>query len=158
MELKFCENKGVGILQNPQQIDLSRFVKLCFTFDPKYNIMEINRRRYALENGRCEIKVRELEKGTNTIRAIGDTVLPCQPILVYDSYDKQYCTLATSIDVLEVLTQQTLKIAELEQRITALETENPAETRKTLNACIKLINQLQQRLIELENNYDPTII
>ena len=41
MNLIYKEIDGIGVLQNPQMVDLSSEQSICFEFDKKYAIMEL---------------------------------------------------------------------------------------------------------------------
>lgn len=160
MELIYKTENGIGILQNPQMIDLALTDKICFTFSEKNGIIEINKiSKYVLENGKCEIKVKDLLKGTNTIRVIcEDKITPCQPICLFNSGDKLKCVLATSLDIIELLNTLQTRVIELEKRIIEIEKTNPSEIKEKLNAVIVLTQNLQTRVNELEAGFDPTLI
>ena len=160
MNLIYKEIIGIGVLQNPQMVDLSSEQSICFEFDKKYAIMELNKiKRFPLENGKCSIKIREFDKGTNTIRLVGDgKTLPCQPICVFSVYDKLHCELATSLDTLKVIDELQSKVVALQSKVEKLEKANPEKTRTTLNDLIRVVDTLKVRLDELEAGYDPTVI
>lgn len=160
MELNYKTEKGIGILQNPQMIDLALTDKICFTFTEKNGIMEINKiSKFVVENGKCEIKVKDLLKGTNTIRVISEEkITPCQPICLFNSGDKLQCILATSLDTLELINILQSRVIELEKRIIEIEKTNPSEIQEKLNAVIVLTQDLQTRVNELEAGFDPTLI
>jgi hypothetical protein len=160
MKLNFKTENGIGILQNPQMIDLGLTDQICFTFSEKNGIIEVNKiLKYKLENGRCEIKVKDLLKGTNTIRVIcEDKITPCQPICLFNSADKIKCALATSLDTLELINILQTRVIELEKRIVEIEKTNPSDIKEKLNAVIVLTQDLQTRVNELEAGFDPTLI
>jgi hypothetical protein len=113
----------------------------------------------VLKDGKCEIKVKDLLKGTNTIRVIcDDKITPCQPICVFDSGNKVKCTLATSLDTLELINILQTRVIELEKRVVEVEKTNPSEIKDKLNAVIVLTQDLQARVSELEAGFDPTLI
>lgn len=160
MELIYRTEKGIGILQNPQMIDLSTNDKIRFTFSEKNGIIEVNKiLKFILNDGSCEIKVKDLLKGTNTIRVIcGDKITPCQPICLFDNGDKLRCSLSTSLDILEIINILQDKIINLNNRILELEKTNPKEIIEKLNAVIVITQDLQTRVNELEAGFDPTLI
>lgn len=160
MKLIYKTENGIGILQNPQMIDLSLTNKICFTFSEKNGIIEVNKlMKFALVDGKCEIKVRDLMKGTNTIRVIcDDKIVPCQPINLFRVDDKLKCSLATSLDTLKLVNVLQDKVVELEQRIIKIEKTNPNEVKDKLNEVINLANKLEERVLGLEKGFDPTLI
>lgn len=160
MNLIYETKNGIGILKTPQMIDLSYNSKICFTFSEKNGIIEVNKiLKYVLKDGKCEIKVKDLLKGTNTIRVIcDDKITPCQPICVFDNGNKVKCTLATSLDTLELINILQTRVVELEKRIVEVEKTNPSEIKDKLNAVIVLTQDLQARVSELEAGFDPTLI
>ena len=160
MELIYKTEKGIGILQNPQMIDLSTNDKIRFTFDEKNGIIEVNKiLKFVLKDGSCEIKVKDLLKGTNTIRVIcGDKITPCQPICLFDNGDKIKCSLETSLDILKIINILQDRVINLEKRVLEIEETNPKEIMEKLNAVIVLTQDLQTRVNELEAGFDPTLI
>lgn len=160
MNLIYKEQNGMGILTNPQMVDLSSVNEICFEFDTEYAIMELNKiKKFPLVDGKCSIKIREFDKGTNTIRLVGDgKTLPCQPICVFSVYDKLHCELATSLDTLKIIDELQSKVVALQLRIEKLEKANPEKTRTTLNDLIRVVNTIEVRLKDLEAGYDPTVI
>lgn len=160
MELNYITKNGIGVLQNPQMIDLAANNEIDFTFSEKNGIIEVNKiLKFKLEDGKCKIKVRELLKGTNTIRVVcEDKITPCQPICIFNSGDKLKCVLATSLDTMELINVLQTRVIELEKRIAEVEKANPSEVKDKLNALIVLTQDLQTRVNELEAGYDPTLI
>lgn len=160
MNLIYETKNGIGILKTPQMIDLSLNDKICFTFSEKNGIIEVNKiLKYILKDYKCEIKVKDLLKGTNTIRVIcEDKITPCQPICLFNSGDKLKCALATSLDTLALINTLQTKVVELEKRIIEVEKTNPSEIKDKLNAVIVLTQDLQARVSELEAGFDPTLI
>lgn len=160
MELIYEIKDGIGILKNPQMIDLSYSGKIQFTFNGENGIIEVNKiLRQPLENCKCEFRVKDLLKGTNTIRLLQDDfIIPCQPIYLYDIGDKMKCSLATSLDVLKVINTLQTRVIELEKRIAEIEKNNPEEVKEKLNAVIVLTQEMQERINELEKGFDPTLI
>lgn len=160
MKLFYKNVDGIGVLQNPQMIDLSLCKKICFTFDEKNAIIEVNKLvKYALIDGECEINVRDLSKGTNTIRVIcDDKIIPCQPICLFDVGDKLKCSLATSLDVLGLINTLQDKVVDMDKRIIEIEKTNPNEIKTKLNEVIVLSQKMQERINELEKGFDPTLV
>ena len=160
MKLIYKTEKGIGVLQNPEMIDLATNDKIQFTFTEKNGIIEINKiLKFVLQDGVCEVKVKDLLKGTNTIRVIcEDKIIPCQPICLFDSGDKIKCSLATSLDLIKIINILQSRVIEAEKRISEIEKTNPTEIVEKLNAIIVLTQDLQTRINELEAGFDPTLI
>jgi len=167
MELIYKIENGIGILQNPQAIDLSALTEITFSLE-KDGVLEINKfKKIKVVDGKCSILIKDIIKGTNTLRLItADNsgkeakVYPLQPIYIYDVYDKLHCSLAVSLDLQrEVENLRSLTIVQ-QNRIKTLEINTECiDTMKTkINELIEIINTIAERLSELEKNYDPTLI
>jgi len=167
MELIYKIENGIGILQNPQAIDLSALTEITFSLE-KDGVLEINKfKKIKVVDGKCSILIKDIIKGTNTLRLItADNsgkeakVYPLQPIYIYDVYDKLHCSLAVSLDLQrEVENLRSLTIVQ-QNRIKTLEINTEClEIMKTkMNELIETINTMAERLSELEKNYDPTLI
>ena len=165
MKLIYKIDKGIGILQNPQQLDISMCNKIDFEIVGEKNaILEINNiTKLALnENCNASVSVKTLKKGTNTLRVIqytkdGAKIYPCQPFAIFNYNDKLYSSLATSLDVIELINKLQNKCIELELRIKEIERSDPHTTKTKTNELVDVVNNIQYRLAELEKGYDPTI-
>lgn len=165
MKLIYKIEKGIGILQNPQQIDISMCKAMEFEIpEAKNSILELNKMtKISLDdNGIGCVSIKMLKKGTNTIRVIKNIsnehdIYPCQPFVIFDYNDKLYSSLATSLDVLEIINKLQDKCIELEKRLKDIEKNNPESTKNKVNELIEVVNDIQYRLTELEKGYDPTI-
>lgn len=165
MKLFYKIEKGIGVLQNPQQMDISMCNKIDFDFaDIKNAILELNRTTKIVldENGKGSVSVKTIKKGTNTLRIIqndenGTSIITCQPFAIFDYNDKIYSCLATALDVLAVVDKLQEKCIELEKRIQEIEKSSPNATKDKTNELVEIVNDIQYRLQELEKGYDPTI-
>lgn len=165
MKLIYKIDKGIGVLQNPQQLDISMCNKIDFEIiGAKNAILEINNiTKLALnENCNASVSVKTLKKGTNTLRVIqytndGAKIYPCQPFAIFNYNDKLYSSLATSLDIIELINKLQNKCIELELRIKEIERSDPHTTKTKANELVDVVNNIQYRLAELEKGYDPTI-
>ena len=70
MELIYKIENGIGILQNPQAIDLSALTEINFSLE-KDGVLEINKfKKIKVVDGKCSILIKDIIKGTNTLRLI----------------------------------------------------------------------------------------
>lgn len=159
IELIFKEKNGIGVLQNEYYIDMSfsKFVK--FNVDKHFNGLELNgKKRYEIVDGIAEIKVKDFVLGTNTLRAINNNkIIPLQPIFVSRVDDKFNCTLATNLDFMSDLKELRLQIEMVEEFVEFVKSMKLVDVVKKLNTLIEINNKLQERVADLEKNYDPTV-
>lgn len=160
VELIFEEKNGVGVLQNPQMIDLSFYSEICLIIPKRFNIIELNKvKQFIATDGRVKIKVKDLIKGTNTLRAINsNSILPLQPIMVTNVNDKLQCQLATSLDVLESIKELRSAIVEINKFLDVVKALDLKNVVKSVGRLIDVSNNLQERVADIEKNYDPTIL
>jgi len=167
MNLQYEIKNGIGILGNPQAIDLSARTEIVFEFD-RDGLLEINKlTKVRVIDKVCSIPIKTLNKGTITLRLITTDnagkeakVYPLQPIYVYDIADKLHCTLAMSLDLQKEIESLRLLTATQQSRIITLETNTECidNIKTKVNELVEIINSQSERIHELEKNYDPTII
>lgn len=159
MDLIFEEKNGIGVLTNNQLIDLSYSKEICLIMPDKYTILEVNKLgRYPIKDGKVKLPITKFIKGTNTLRAINDTmILPLQPIFISAVGDKIQCQLATNLDVLSTIEELREQVFEINKFISSIKQLNLTKVIKKVNDLIEISKNLQERVADIEKNYDPTM-
>ena len=160
MQIVYKTKNGIGVLDTPQMLDHSFNDKVEFVFDKDTAILELNNKdTYPIENGKCEIQIKKLQKGTNLVRVIGDGfTIPCQPFVIFALKDRTKCEVATSLDTLTAINALQDKVIELQNRIDEIDKQNVAGIREKIVEIIGAFDNLQERVQALEVGFDPTVM
>lgn len=165
--LVYHYNNGIMTMEKPQMTDLSLYTEIEFHFDQKNCYLEINKGvKMPIIDGICNIKIKALKKGTNTLRLVGDDfVIPCQPLDVFTIGDALKCDVACSLDVIKLANDLQDKVSELKKenidlkgRLEKIESLHIEVIIDKINSIIEAINTLAERVNELEKGFDPTLV
>lgn len=153
---RYTLHNGAYILQDSIVVDtsVSKEIKIVLTGADR---VECNGVNYEVTNGFVMIPV--TQKGKLVLRAItldskGKITAnrPMQPLSAFDIRDTLSCQLAVCADA----ESYNSRITDLEN-LTATKEQLTILT-DTINSSIELINNINERLTELEKAYDPTLI
>lgn len=150
---------GIGVLLNPTIIDMAVTKIIEFKLPIECGTLKIGAVSFDIQNYKAKVPNSRLTKGSNLVKIItADKTIPCQPLRVFVSNDKLECTLACAVDTQETLTKMVEVVNGLNDRLTKIENINLQEMQDKINLLITITNDLQERVLGLEKNYDPTEI